>query len=216
MRVLVEFVKDMLRDFLNYIKLKIFKAEWRARNKHNFTKAGNIFPIDKVEIGKFTYGTLNINYYYAHNEFLSIGNYCSIANDVQFFTGGNHNYKNLMTYPFKNKITKNRIKEATTKGKIVIEDDVWIGYGCIILSGVTIGKGAIISAGSIVSKDIPPYAIYIRGRVEKYRFSDEIINKLIKTDFSKINEKELERKINDLYTECTDENIDKILREVIK
>jgi acetyltransferase-like isoleucine patch superfamily enzyme len=59
------------------------------------------------------------------------------------------------------------------KFRIVIEDDVWIGFGAIILSGVTVGRGSVIGAGAIVAKDIPPYSVVIphRSEVLKRRFS---------------------------------------------
>lgn len=61
--------------------------------------------------------------------------------------------------------------------KVVVEDDVWIGHGAIILSGVTIGRGSVVAAGSVVTKDIPPYSIAagVPARVLKKRFSDEDI-----------------------------------------
>lgn len=61
--------------------------------------------------------------------------------------------------------------------KIVIEDDVWLGFGAIVLSGVTIGRGSIIGAGAIVTKDIPPYSIVLgkAGEVVGRRFSEEQI-----------------------------------------
>lgn len=70
--------------------------------------------------------------------------------------------------------------EATSKGDIVVKDDVWIGYGSIILSGVHIGQGAVIAAGSVVSHDVPPYAIVggVPARLIKYRFSEEMTKKL--------------------------------------
>ena len=80
-----------------------------------------------VSVGRYTYGKLNIHSFLNENEYLRIGSFCSIADDVHFFTGGNHRYNCMMTYPFKNKLSKNKIYEATTKGPIVIEDDVWIG-----------------------------------------------------------------------------------------
>ncbi len=94
-------------------------------------------------VGKHAYGTLNVNYYGDEKEFLEIVSYCSIANNVRSLTGGNNEYISIKTYPFKNKISKNAIKEAKTKGEIVLEDDVWIGYGSIILSGVILAKGQL-------------------------------------------------------------------------
>jgi len=61
------------------------------------------------------------------------------------------------------------------KFQVVVEDDVWIGYGSIVLSGVTIGRGAIIAAGAIVAKDVPPYSVVVSqpSVVLKRRFSEE-------------------------------------------
>lgn len=63
----------------------------------------------------------------------------------------------------------------------IIGNDVWIGANAIILQGVTIGDGAIIAAGAVVTKDVPPYAIVggVPAKVIKYRFSDEVILKLL-------------------------------------
>lgn len=58
---------------------------------------------------------------------------------------------------------------------IIVEDDVWIGMEALILSGVKIGRGSIIGARAIVTKDVPPYSIFIGNRVLKRRFSEKII-----------------------------------------
>ncbi len=74
--------------------------------------------------------------------------------------------------------------EAKSKGSIIIEDDVWLGYGCMILSGVKISKGSVIGSGAVVAKDIPPYSIVVGnpGQVIKKRFSDDKITELLKID----------------------------------
>jgi virginiamycin A acetyltransferase len=65
------------------------------------------------------------------------------------------------------------------KGEIVIEDDVWIGFGAIVMSGVRIGRGSIIASGSIVQNDVPPYSIFApaRGCVIRSRFTPEQIER---------------------------------------
>ena len=205
----------ILRDLKKYLKLVKFNGKWRKLNKHNRTVANTIFPIEKVKVNKYTYGKLNVHCYNRDEEELKIGCYCSIADNVHFFTGGNHDYKNIMSYPFKNVISKNKIQEATTKGPIIIEDDVWIGYGCIILSGVKIGKGAVIAAGSIVSKDIPPYAIYIGNEVVKYRFNKKIIDKLVNLNFENLSGEYIRNNLDDkFYVHLTEDNIDEIIKEV--
>jgi len=70
----------------------------------------------------------------------------------------------------------------TSKGPIIIGSDVWVGYKALILSGVRIGDGAVIGARSVVSKDIPPYAIAVGSPIviKKYRFSEEVIKELLR------------------------------------
>ena len=77
------------------------------------------------------------------------------------------------------------------KGPIIVGDDVWIGLNSIILSGVTIGQGAVIGARSVVAKDVPPYAVYVGNKVVKYRFNDDIIQKLLKFDYSKLTDEDI-------------------------
>lgn len=118
-----------------------------------------------------------------HNSKINIGKYVSIATGCIFLLGGNHNYRNVTTYlPFGNNqdINKNHIH---TKGDINIGNDVWIGMNCIIMSGVKIGTGSVIAAGSIVSSDIAPYTIVAGNPATsiKKRFSEEIIKDLIES-----------------------------------
>lgn len=99
----------------------------------------------------------------------NIGNKVAIAGNVAFLNSDDHNY---------NVIGKAMWDSGRgDKYIIIIEDDVWIGYGAILLSPLTIGKGSIIAAGSIVVKDVPPYAI-VGGnpaRILKMRFTEEEI-----------------------------------------
>lgn len=200
--------------FKKIIYKHILQKKYKKKNKHNFTWMNNIFDFKKVKIGKGTYGPIFIESFDDNNEFLEIGNYCSIASEVKFILGGEHNYKLVSTYPFKNKLFKE--KESFSKGKIIIEDDVWIGYGTIILSGVTIGQGAIIGAGSVVRNSIPPYAIYADGRILKYRFSSDIISELKKIDFSKINSNRIKKNLGDLYNNVTKANVNELVEKIME
>lgn len=69
------------------------------------------------------------------------------------------------------------VKEKGSDGIVSIEDDVWVGANAILLKGVTIGEGAVVAAGSIVSKDVPPYSVVagIPATVKKMRFTAEEI-----------------------------------------
>ncbi|WP_342650799.1 CatB-related O-acetyltransferase [Pseudomonas sp. REB1044] len=92
---------------------------------------------------------------------LRIGNYTSIAAGVQILLGGEHRTDWLTTYPFPAMIDGlEDIKDyAPSKGDVVIGSDCWICTNAVILSGVTIGHGAIVAAGALVSRDVPPYAV---------------------------------------------------------
>lgn len=199
-----------------FMYLKSIK--WRYKNKHNFTTLNSNFNTSVVYVGNKSYGPLNVFTYGATQEHLFIGNYVSIAPNVYFILGGNHTYSTFSTYPFKVFMFGEK-SEATTKGAIVIEDDVWIGIGVIILSGVRIGQGAVVAAGSIITKDVPKYAVVAGNpaKVIKYRFSDDLIKRLSKIDFSLINEQLLLKIKDELYKNISDDNqlvVDKILNEI--
>ena len=127
-------------------------------------------------IDDFTYAGINTTI-----NFASIGKFCSIARNVDI-GGFDHDYHKLSTIPafrLKQMITGSR-PEVSHGELCVIGNDVWIAAGVNILHKVRIGNGAVIGAGAVVTKDIPPYAIAmgVPARVMKYRFDDEIIAEL--------------------------------------
>ena len=100
----------------------------------------------------------------------------------------------------------NEKQEGVSKGNIIVDDDVWIGFRSTILSGVHIGQGAIVAAGSVVTKDVPPYAIVggVPAKVIKYRFSPEMITELLRVDYSQLTEELVKEHIEDLYKDLED------------
>ena len=95
---------------------------------------------------------------------------------------------------------------SLSKGDIKVDDDVWIGYGATILSGVHIGQGVVVAAGSVVTRDVPPYAIVggVPANVIKYRFSSDLIEELLMIDYSKLTKEEIKKHITDLYRPLID------------
>ncbi|MEA4863999.1 MAG: CatB-related O-acetyltransferase [Sphaerochaeta sp.] len=199
---------SVLRDYIARFQ---FQSAWRKKNLNNFTGAENSFDLTRVNVGNGTYGGIYVLTHGTSSN-LKIGSYCSIAPKVCFVLSSEHPYNTLSTYPFKVKIM-NAKSDASSKGDIIVADDVWIAYGAIILSGVHIGQGAIIAAGAVVSNDVPPYAIVggVPAKVIKYRFSHEIIEKLMRLDFSKIHFENVKQNIDLLYTQISDDNIDSII-----
>lgn len=214
MKLNKKYVK-MIKRILNKLFTDPFTDKWRKHNSHNFTTPANRFKADAVMVGKGTYGPLFVITRDYQNVKLVIGNYCSIADGVKFLLSGNHQYDIISTYPYELLLLNNKEAGiAVAKGNIVIGDDVWIGANAIICSGITIGQGAIVAAGAVVTKDVEPYAI-VGGnpaRVIKYRFKEDIRNKL-----SSINLESVFEKIKNtghfelLHTILNEENIDKII-----
>jgi acetyltransferase-like isoleucine patch superfamily enzyme len=114
---------------------------------------------------------------------VTIGNYCSLAKRIKFYVDGNHRYDHASTFPFfelgHNQDTRN--KNCWGKGAPKIGHDVWIGNDAVLMSGITIGHGSIIGANSVVTRDVPPYAIVAGNpaRIVKYRFDVETIQQFL-------------------------------------
>ncbi|MFB6301609.1 MAG: CatB-related O-acetyltransferase [Haloferacaceae archaeon] len=111
---------------------------------------------------------------------VSIGRYCAIA-EQNLFKEGNHLVsKPSMQMGFYDDVFDENL-ESTSHGPIELENDVWLGARAIVLSGVTIGSGAIVGAGSVVTKDVEPYSVVAGAPAEriKWRFPEEVRERLL-------------------------------------
>ena len=137
----------------------------------------------KYQIGEYSYGKPHV-VTWGECATLKIGKFCSIADEVTLVLGGEHKTDWVTTYPFwaAFKEFHNFPAHSGTKGDITIGNDVWIGMYSLILSGVTIGDGAVIGAGSVVSKDVESYDIVAGNPLKsiRKRFDQETINELLK------------------------------------
>ena len=183
----------MVNNIKKWFRWKKYLRQWRNANKHNFTIPLRGVPFKCIQIGKGTYGKI-CAYNCTTTSKLVIGNYCSVADDVVFLLSVEHPLNHVSTFPFKTIYGKEGYADATSKGDIVVDDDVWIGFRAIIMSGVHIAQGAVIAAGAVVTKDVPPYAIVggAPAKILKYRFESDVVKKLMEIDYSKISLDELQ------------------------
>ena len=159
-----------------------------------------------VSVGRFTYGheKIVVNQWNEGSP-LDIGAFCSIADNVQIFLGGNHRTDWITTFPFGHIFQtdlggENIQGHPATNGGVSIGNDVWIGRGATIMSGISIGDGAVIAANATVVKNVPPYSI-VGGnpaRHLKFRFSDEIISLLLELKWWELSIEEIKKLVSEL------------------
>lgn len=197
-------INEYYRDDIGKIKnLEIKTAIFAKRGDVLFEppfriNAATIIAKSPTKFGAFSYISENTRVHMVDE----IGRYCSIANNV-IFQNGSHGTDLFSTSPvFTGELDKlialeddsliisdknwvNKIKEERTKSlhhanSIHIGNDVWIGTRAIILAGVHIGDGAIIGAGSVVTKDVPPYSIVagVPARVIRQKYTDKQIERI--------------------------------------
>lgn len=134
-----------------------------------------------VCMGDFTYGSPFVATS-GHSAKAKIGKFCSFAKNVMLLLEEDHRTDWNSTYPFNSMMPEFSYIEGhpSSKGDIVIGNDVWIATGARILSGVTIGDGCVIGAHAVVAKSVPAYSVVAGnpGRVVKKRFDDATIEKL--------------------------------------
>jgi chloramphenicol O-acetyltransferase type B len=136
----------------------------------------------EAKIGRWSYGDLTVHSW-GEGAKLSLGAFCSIAPGVQVLLGGEHRPDWVTTFPFTALWpgAANLPGHPRTKGDVTIGNDVWIGTEALILSGVSIGDGAVVAARSVVAVDIEPYSIVagVPARLIRKRFDDATIARLL-------------------------------------
>jgi len=172
----------------------LFWALENLRDKENKEKPKIIIPIGRHSYGPQPEIITIDNYTLPLTRGSKIGNFCSIAYGVRFTFLGKHNYNLVTTYPFyafhgkwKCDLPPLYIKGAydssTLKpNPIIVENDVWIASNVTVKEGVTIHNGAIVAMESLVTKDVPPYAMVggCPAKIIKYRFNRTQIEELLK------------------------------------
>ncbi|WP_199830398.1 CatB-related O-acetyltransferase [Parabacteroides bouchesdurhonensis] len=210
-------LKDMYCLFAKKLQKYRREKEWRKRNSHNFTFLGpSTLYLSNISIGPYSYGPIDV-LAYNNVDKLKIGSFVSIAMGVQFLLGGNHRMDTILTYPIASLLcSTKKYNDIILSGDTVVEDDVWIGRNSLIMSGVKIHRGAVVAAGSVVTKDVEPFAIVggCPAKLIRYRFNEDLRMNLMKFDYSKINKSFLQKHLDDFYTSLDDAVLDKIEKEI--
>lgn len=151
---------------------------------------------------------------------LYIGSFCSISRGLTVLLGGNHRTDWTTTFPFGHVCNDtfpsgqvNGGGHPATKGHIIIENDVWIGQGCTIMSGLRIGSGSVLAANFVVTKDVEPYAI-VGGnpaKLIKKRFPHHTIQQLLELKWWDRSDAEINKIVPLLQTPLSEE----VLKEII-
>ena len=151
--VLIGWVCFKLKKIFNFFIKKYQKYKFNKIGKSVYIGDNGIFTYKNICIGNDVYIGANACFQSTYGEII-IGDHVMFGPGVNIH-GGNHKIKEI-GYLLKHTPDKKQGDD----GRVVIEEDCWIGANAIILSGVTIGKGSVVAAGAIVTKDIPPYSIY--------------------------------------------------------
>lgn len=179
----------------------------------SFIEVGDYTTYDDFERDPRDFQRNNVLYHYpeCNNDRLVIGKFCSIACGAKFiFNAANHTLKGLTTYPFPIFFEEwglpSDVKDISSawnnKGDIIIGNDVWIGYEAVIMSGVTIGDGAVIGTRAVVTKDVPPYTIVggVPAKAIRRRYDDDTICRLQNLRWWDFDEEKIRRNVDALMS----------------
>ena len=205
------------------IRRLIAKYKRKKSMRENGPNTRLHFSSDRIIVGEHTYGTPTILLHESDNK-LIIGKYCSIANGVEFLMGGMHHGEFISTYPWYNNYpnfqrwNREGIPDAAWCDRpvkdTVVGNDVWLGRSALIMPGVSIGDGAIIGSRTVVSKDVPPYAVVVGApmRIIRYRFTEEQIAALLAIKWWDWSEEKIQR----FLPLIASDNIDAFIAEAEK
>ena len=185
-------------------------------NKSRISRKAKVYG--KVQV---THSTMGDYSYVGRNSRIihaDIGKFCSIAGETKIGMG-THTLDKISTSPIfteANNATKHswvKVSAINPFKRVVVGNDVWIGVRTMVMGGVKIGDGAVIGAGSIVTKDIPPYAVAVGvpAKVIRYRFSQEQIDALLANPWWNFSEEKLRGRI-ELFQDS--ENINERINEL--
>lgn len=175
-------VKNRLRAMLDYVKHVLRRARSFSLLSQEEATFKRLVKSGRVVYDTGSYGIPVLLTYVHDDTKLLVGKYSSLG--ATFMLGGQHPTNTATTYPHRILWQMEGAGEdgyPTIRGDIHVGSDCWVGTRAIILPGITIGDGAVVGTGAVVTKDVPPYAI-VGGnpaRIIRYRHSEEVIEALL-------------------------------------
>lgn len=166
----------------------------------------------KLDLGRYSYASDEVEircFRTPHS--IKVGKYSSIGK-CKFIVDGDHNINYASTYPFKELLFTDAPDNKNVKHTPEVKNDVWIGDDAVIYGGVTIHDGAVVAGQSVVTKDVPPYAVVAGNpaRIVKYRFDEQTIERLLQTSWWDMPDKFVHKKLAPLiddvesFLECAE------------
>lgn len=175
----------MIRNILNHFRKRNITSYAKNRTKlieDNVYIGNNVIISENVHIGRYTHVNRNSEIITGDkNTHIIIGRFCAVAPETVIRTDNHTPHRATISNEVNKLCNINIPSNEKVKGPIEIGNDVWIGQKSIILSNVKIGDGAVIAAGSVVTKDVNAYEIVggVPSRHIKYRFRPDIIEQLL-------------------------------------
>lgn len=216
----------MIISFLRIIKRLLNRIKYSRKNNlskvftigrnvglnncklHYHSRVADYATLEHADIGEYS----SVGRY-AKIVYTKIGKYCAISWDVTI-NAISHPHSNLTisAFPYVPYVGGFVTERIQTHSEVKIKNDVWIGANTVIMPGVTIGNGAIIGAGAVVTKDVSDYAIVagVPAKLIKYRFSEEIITELLKLKWWNWDREVIKNNIHLFQCEINEENIIKL------
>ena len=210
------FIKNSIIESINLVSPKAIIKGSELHGNVSVSDSAKIIDariFGNVAVGRHTTFNGPNSDIWALINYVRIGNFCSIARNVSI-QEYDHIFDRITShFIHANVLGEKMEKDIVSKGDIIIGNDVWIGTQSVILSGSNISDGAVIGANSVVNSFIPPYSVAVGSpaKVIKYRFSDQIIEKLLQIQWWNWDDEKIRRNRSLFESTLTDE----MLRQLI-